>query len=125
MRKNVETIFDEFVPLLVKKREVVNYIINHERKKKVIDNLCGQIEIAERRSYQITWNAERYRYVIGEVAKMFCSAALKKIEDDLKSNAARQKIIDDANRLSNFEKELEEDTKEALSNTFKSYPIGK
>jgi hypothetical protein len=111
-----------FIVYTFKNEEIRRFLWNHERKPKVIDNLCEQIKICEKRDYSIKFDAKKYAKVIHETAKMFCEAALEKAKQDQLTQAERQRRIDEADKINQIEQEFEAEQAEAMSDKIISYP---
>lgn len=123
MEFDVRQIFNAWIKARFGARpDVFSYLSNHERRDKCIAALCQQIRIAELSSIKQRFDAQRYRYVIDEVAKMFCSMALRQAEEAAISRAERNRRIVEADRYTQLEEELGEMRQEALSTKLVSRP---
>ncbi len=78
MLLDVKILFDEYLRKNFKhKPDVLDFLLNHERKEVCIRNLCDQIQVCEKRSkVKLNFDAKAYKLSIEEVAKMFASAAV-------------------------------------------------
>jgi hypothetical protein len=112
--------FDSYLIHTFKNESVRNFLIRHERKNVCIQNLCYQIERCERQTYSIKFDANKYRMVIKEVAKMFAHAALESAMQRELSQAEKNRRIDESCRIQQIEEQFSEDQK--LSKLTVSYP---
>lgn len=105
VKSEVTKIFDAYLreTFAPAGRDVVNYLIRHERKSICLDNLCEQIEDCERKTYSITFDAKTYRSSIRDIAKMFASAALQVAQEQQLTAAERQLKIREASKEADTE----------------------
>lgn len=123
MIREVTSEFNKWIHISFQhKREIVEFLWNHERKEKCINELCNQIKICEKKGKRIKFDVFEYKMVIKETAKLFARMALKKAEEDEVSKIERQLRIDKAGEMDDIEAMFDEDQKEALSNKTISYP---
>lgn len=103
MRSEIAVIFNAKIADTFKdKREVLNFLMNHERKNLCLDNLCAQIAECERRALRIGFDAKTYEWTINDVAVMFCKQALRKAAEDSMTQAERVRksmAVDDNDKL--------------------------
>lgn len=90
MIEQIRKIFDQtLVKKFGEKREILNFLINHPRKQICLENLCAQIQLAERKLLSIVFNVEIYKKTIHDIALMFAGQALRKAEEDQLSSIER------------------------------------
>lgn len=119
-RINVERIFDEFLDeTLGQKVEILKYVKEHERKSLVITNLCEQIIRCEMGI--VIFNADKYRYVIRTVAKMFAQLTIQHHEDNNLSELEKIRRAHKADHLKRAEEAMIDLEKEALSTNLTSF----
>lgn len=76
---------------LLKERRVERaFIRNHERKQLVLQNLCKQVEIYEKK-YRNRIDPRQKRKIIAATAQMFVNAAIKERNEKYLSDAAKKK----------------------------------
>lgn len=122
MIKEVEIVFNSYLrQMFSHKPEVLNFLLNHERRPKIINICCDQIMIAEKSNIAKMFDISKYRLLIGECAKLFCTAALRHAEEKALSRAEMVRRIDEANRIKNLTEEFEADQKEFGSTKIISY----
>lgn len=97
------------------KLDVKNFILKHERKHLCIQNLKEQIVIAN--NYSISIRVEIYASVIRDVALMFASACLLKVEEDHYSSIKRSQINAKQDALKEAEGLLKDLEKDAINDT--------
>ena len=123
MKRQITKVFDEYISQIFFSNEnVKNMLTNHERKESCIVNICEQIKIAEMSNIRGSFNTKKYRILIHEVAKMFCSAVLKMEETKALSQIEKQRRIDESTRINQIEEEFDEMQKEAEDDKIISYP---
>lgn len=122
MRQEVQKEFDTFLIHTFKNESIRNYLINHERKERVIDRVCDQIEQCERAVFSIKFDAYKYRTVIYECAKLFSDTALKHAEEKALSYAEKQRRIHEADHIKRCEEFMVDMDKEAKSIKLVSTP---
>ena len=101
------------------KQNVLNFLLNHERKKLVIDKLCEQILLAERGVIIMT--AEKYQSLIKDIALFFAQNAILHKEEQILSDTERLRRIADADRLKHAQENFDTMTKELEDDRPKSY----
>lgn len=117
---NVEKIFDTWLQTkFAQKTEVKNFLLNHERKKVVIENTCYQILRAE--NYNVNVNANKYKILIETCAEMFAKVALSHIEQKMKSKLQIQLERMEEDRIKDAEEHIKDLEKEALSDSITSF----
>ena len=110
---DVTKIFDDtLTKKLGTKPEVLKFLLKHERKNVCIQNLCYHISQLEKLS--ITWNAEKYRRLIGDVAVMFGKAALEHYAQREMSDAEKTRRQRQADSLKEAEAMMIDLEKETL-----------
>ncbi len=126
MRSDVEKRFNEaLTDDFGKKPEILKFLKEHPRKKLCLDNLCEQIEIAERRTHQIIWNVKAYSHMIGSVARMFAKAAIGYAEEQQISSVEKIRRITESDRDAQLQGQLQEFIKEgALIDTTQTTQLG-
>jgi hypothetical protein len=98
MIADVKKIFDqELTAAFGTNQNVLNFLIKHERKEICLNNLCANLISIEKRV--IVFNAEKYRYVIKNVAMMFADRALKVAEESALSKAERTRREDQSRQI--------------------------
>lgn len=119
-RIDVERVFDEFlVETLGKKYEILKYVKEHERKPLVISNLCEQIVRCEKGI--ILFNADKYRYVIRSIAKMFAQVTIQHHEDSNLSELEKIRRVHKEDHLKRAAEAMIDLEKEALSTNLTSF----
>ena len=119
-RSNVQKIFDEFLDETLKEKpEALKFIKNHERKPLVINNLCEQILRIER--YKIDFNAEKYRYVIREIAKSFGVVCLEHHRTTNLSDVEKIRIYNESTKLKTAQETMETIERESPEAQIKSF----
>jgi len=111
MIQKIKERFDLKIKEVLKpKPEVMKFVLNHERKDIVLNNLCEQIQACERGI--ISFDTTKYNQVIDSVATFFSQAALQVKEADLVSYLEKQRRIDEQVKIENLEKIYNEEVKE-------------
>jgi hypothetical protein len=99
---NVKTKFDLRLEEKFKtKPDVLKFLKNHERKNIVLNRLCEEIVKCER--FCVTFNVNKYLMVINSVADMFASNALNYIEQQMLSDAEKNRLIKKADAIKEAE----------------------
>lgn len=124
MERLVNEIFDGFIKSkFAEKPNIMNFLLTYERKPECIKKLCEQIRLTELSNFGRKFDAQHFRYVVTEMARLFCETVLEYQEQQIMSHAERQRRIDENNRLDNLEEEWEADQKEFLDDKkVVSYP---
>lgn len=103
----VEKIFDDHVrKQLGHKKNVADFIINHERKPEILKNICTQILTAEHKGRRLYIDSVRFSQLIRAGADIFIGAALEQKEQSLLTQAEKQRRIDESNKLENLKDEI-------------------
>lgn len=79
-------------------KEVLKFLLRHERRAICIANVCNQIQIAEKRFGSRTLTNSEFNDLVDLCADLFASAALKAKEQELLSDAARGAIEREASK---------------------------
>lgn len=96
---DVRKVFDEtLVEKFKAQPDVLKFLIDHERKKVCLDNLCA--EIIKMNGRRLLINIVDFKDVIKSVAGMFAHQALRKAEQDALSDLERIRLKVEASRLS-------------------------
>ena len=123
---DVETKFNQFIhQTFLAKPHIQKFLLNHERKKVAIENLCEQIRLAELGlPGKMRMNQKKYVSLIHGIARMFCDAALTAKEHEIMSEAAKKAMKSKEDVIRDAEeciKDLEQDAQGKL----RSYGTGK
>ena len=106
------------------KPEVMNFVLNHERKSKCIENIMQQVFIIEKR--RLKMSPITMRRLIGDVARTFAKAALTEKEQQLMSEAQKRALTAQQDYIKDAESTfLKDNEKEALSTAHKVFVPGK
>lgn len=109
MKAEIEKIFDDHLREKFKATpEIVRFLIGHERKGICLENLCGQIEICERRQFNIGFNSKVYKRTIQDIGDMFASACLKHAEELALSSSERLRRITEGDKDKSIDEMVEE-----------------
>lgn len=100
MLLDVTQLFDQYLTKnFGHKPEVLQFLLHHERRQICLQNLCGQIQIAEKRSkLRLNFDAIKYKLMIDEVAKMFAHAAVRVRVAELVSTAEKYRRQSEASK---------------------------
>lgn len=85
LNKEIKNGFETFVKKTFKNDEIKRFLINHERRNILEDNLMREIKM----SYHIIKDAYAIKKCIKQFSAMFCKAAL-----DLKEKELKTKVFD-------------------------------
>lgn len=108
MIEAVEHVFDNRLREVFKtKPDVLKFLLNHERKKVCLENLCEQILLVDAKKNGLL-KAPQYRQLIDSIADVFASVALNAKQNELMSAAEKRRLEAEASR----EKTLDEEIKE-------------
>lgn len=110
MLLEVQKIFDDKIRSAFKTRpDLKKFFLKHERKQLCLENLCGEIKLAEALLAR-KFDGEKYRNMIEQVAVMFCRGAIGQKEKDIASRAEqrRREIAPEAELLE-FQAEINEE----------------
>ena len=109
MRAMVELRLDGWIKwkFAGKSPELCRMLIQHERKRTVVDNLCSQITTLELKKPDLA-TTKNVADIIDNVAGNFCRTALGHWEQETRSDLENRRLQTEANK----EKELEEYAKE-------------
>lgn len=119
---NVEKVFDAWIKTKFNQKPTIkNFLLNHQRKSRVIDNVCEQIVRMENYMLKPNLNLLRYRSIIESSAQIFAQVALAYAEDQHKSSLAKMQNQIEEKKLSDAQAILDEAEKEALSSSFKTF----
>ena len=99
--------------------EILRAAMTHERKGECIDNVIYQLRLLK---LQRQMTKKNFVDIVYSCADMYCAAILEYLKQQILSQAERQRRIDEANRIANFEAEVEADQKELTDPRIKSYP---
>lgn len=95
------------------------FILNHERKDLVINNLCREIDKLGLTKH--AGNMKRYAEIIDTYAGLFAKAALREREELHLSEAEKNRRISEAGKLNELEEEQKELRDEFFNPKIKSY----
>ena len=117
MISDVTRIFDAFIheKFSGENPEAFRYLINHSHKPRCIERVCDELQMIERRTWSIAWDADRYRGVIREMAKLFCLQALEYAEQQAMTYAEKQRRISEQGRIDDIQAEFDAFEDEALN----------
>jgi len=118
MKEDIRRIFDNTIIASVPNKEVQRFLLNHERKDRVIENLAQQIRQTE--LSLVYFDTRRYVAMVQDLAKFFCENAIKFKEEQLLTYNERQRRIHESDNIKRAEEimvDLEKEAKET-----KSYP---
>jgi len=93
------------------KREIIHYLLKHERMNLFLDNLCKEVGIFEKKQCTILTpekNTKRLALLIDTATKMYCDAAIRAAEDRVISSAEKSRRASKASKLDDFEAEQKE-----------------
>jgi len=100
MLVGVEKIFDEHIRFrFLSKPDVAQYLINHERKPLVLNNLCEQVKLAENSNIGVRFNGPQFKQIVKAGADLFAKAALDYLEENLITQAEKARRISEASEL--------------------------
>lgn len=88
----------------------INFLLNHERKNLLIDNLVREIRAAQLKT-KLIFDKETMQGIVRDFCNMFCKSALVYKHDQLKSDIQRtrdQLKRERESKLNNFSDDLEE-----------------
>lgn len=123
MKRLIREIFDMWlVKTFFKKPLVLNYLLNHERRPLVIDNLCFEISGIESMRVGKKFNKAKLIMLVEDIARMFAAHAVEHKEQQLLSKAEINRRITESSRMADIEAEFDDLQKEALSKSVVSYP---
>lgn len=115
MRSEIQKIFDaEIDRVFEAKPDIAKFLKSHPKRNLCLDNLCEQVKECERRTFQITFDADAYRDVINSVCRMFAHAALSQREQQLLSESEKLRLRAEAERDQYVEEAIEEMKKDGL-----------
>lgn len=99
MRSDIVKVFDAHIDEVFKtKPDVAKFVKNYERKGICIDRLCEQIEMIERRTFQITFDMNAYKKTIQDVATMFAKSVVRYAEEQNLSSIEKIRRETEANK---------------------------
>lgn len=97
--------FDEEIDKIFKNRpEITRFIKNHERKELVVRNLCAEIIKCEK--FSLNFDCNKYSKVIGSVARMFASHAIRFAEESIVSENEKRRRIAEADKVKRAEEAM-------------------
>lgn len=106
MNVTVTTLFDrELKKVFAEKKEILNFLLNHERKKLCIANICRELKAVEFTT--LTTNRQLLELVVKDFSMLFAKAAIKQKEEQLLSQAERFRIEQENRQIEEQMKELE------------------
>jgi hypothetical protein len=73
------------------KPNVYQFLKNHERRTLVLNNLCHQVLVYERK-FKTKLDRHQRNKIIGEAVKIFCHVALKQRHQQLMSDIQRHQV---------------------------------
>lgn len=119
-RNNVKVIFDKFLEeTFLTKPEILKFVLNHERKDIVINNLCDQIIRLER--YNINFNAEKYRFIIRSMAKTFATVCLEHHRQQSLSSLEKIRIRNESENIQRAQEIMDTIERESPEAQIKSF----
>jgi len=119
-RNNVKVIFDKFLEeTLAPKPEILKFVLNHERKDLVLNNLCDQILRAER--YNFNFNAEKYRFIIRSMAKTFATVCLEHHRQQALSSLEKIRIRNESENIQRAQEIMDTIERESPEAQIKSF----
>jgi hypothetical protein len=87
-------------------RSALNFLLDHPTKPKVIDNICEQVKLVELSG--VTINKDKYTNLIEEVARFWAHTAVTAKEQEILSEAEKNRIRKEAEYLKEAEAEITE-----------------
>lgn len=119
-RSNVKVIFDKFLEeTFTPKPEILKFVLNHERKNVVINNLCEQILRIER--YNINFDAHKYTFVIRSIAKSFATVCLEHHRQQSLSSLEKIRIRNESENIQRAQEIMETIERESPEAQIKSF----
>lgn len=119
----VARIFDQTINERFKaKPNVRDFLIRHERKEVVLNNICQQIRMCELSSIRTKFDAEKLLWVVTEMAVFFAKTALDHKQEQMLSKAEVNRRVSDADKFKQLQEQFDKDQEEALSAKIISYP---
>lgn len=79
-------------------KEVLNFLLKHERKQLCLNNLCNQILVAEASS-KVKVNIDSFQLLIEETAKLFANAAIDARIHELMTPAEKTRRQSEVSKL--------------------------
>lgn len=92
MKKKIEDRFDNWIKWKFKKKDIQDFIINHERKHICLENLIDQVKTAALRNPS-SFNTKKLAYLIDWAAGTFASAAVEHRHQQMMSDIDKQKLM--------------------------------
>lgn len=113
MLSDIEKRVDEdLTRIFQSKRDVLNWLLKHERKPLLVRNLA--VEISRLEGLSMTFNAEKYKRVIKDFARQFATSALQYAEEQALTHGERTRRIWEADRIKRAEEHVVDLEKETL-----------
>lgn len=109
MISHVTKVFDEKIKETYKRddfRDLMNWLLNHERKQVCLEHLCENIRDLEARAP--TFNYTIYNRLIKDVAVMFMRHAMEYKEQEFLTEIEKKRRIQDADLFKEMKKEITE-----------------
>lgn len=116
MKKFITKAFDEkLTNLFSSKPEVLNFLINHERKHISIGNLEREINKLE--NTHIRLDLKKLTMIVRDFANMFAHAALINKEQSIMSSAEKYRQVKEYDEQQQLQAELEKTYNESTTRT--------
>jgi len=103
---DVTTQFNKQIKELIKNPEQQKYLLEHERRTLVIDNICNQVLYYEKK-YTSKLDLKQRDIVINEAVKMFAHAALEHHKQQQMSQLKRTILENEQNEIQETKKYIE------------------
>lgn len=122
MKEIVEREFTQWITTTFQTQpEIVKYLLQHERKQTMLENLCSEVRKAEiKMATKFTKND--LKLFVKSVGGLYARNALQALEDALLSQAEKVRRIDEAGRIKDIEDEQNEVNEKFASEQVISYP---
>ena len=105
------------------REQILNALLNHERKGSCVDRICDQIRRAEMAcNIGGALKISRFRLLIEAGADMFANMALTHMKEQALSQAEKQRKIDQASKIENIKAEFEAEQKDLTDPRIVSFP---
>jgi len=115
MKADVEKRFDSTLKkTFSSKPDILKFLINHERKYLVIDNLCYQIRLAELGKNKL--DIDKYNMLISDMARFFAQNALEYKKQQILSDNEKKRLIEESDKLKEAQDAFEQMEKELEDN---------
>ena len=109
MKQDIERIFNARIKYKFGRIESVYKMLDsHERKNVVIHNCCEQIKIAEKKTFSIKFDKEKYTSLVKSIADMFAGVAIKNAEEGILSTARKQQMVNEHQRKADIKSLVDE-----------------